>query len=105
MQRGMYYWIILVLALTFIALAGAAEPEDYTTTWNRTYGGDAAGEAAYAIIADREGAGFFLAGETGTFGVGETDAWVVRLTPEGDEVWNQTYGMGGRHRTVHHLDR
>jgi len=91
----MYYWIILVLALTFIALAGAAEPEDYTTAWNRTYGGDAAGEAAYAIIADREGAGFFLAGETGTFGVGETDAWVVRLTPEGDEVWNQTYGMGG----------
>ena len=95
MQRGMYYWIILILALAFIAFAGAAEPEDYTTTGNRTYGGDSAGESAYAIVADPEGAGFFLAGETGTFGVGERDAWVVRLTPEGDEVWNQTYGMGG----------
>ncbi|NLM29442.1 MAG: hypothetical protein GX216_03275 [Methanomicrobiales archaeon] len=95
MQRGMYYWIILILALALIALAGAAEPGDYTTAWNRTYGGDDTGEAAYAIIADPEGAGFFFAGETGAFGAGETDAWVVRLTPEGDEVWNRTYGREG----------
>ena len=93
MQRGMYYWIIILFlsALVFIALAGA-EPDDYTVTWNRTYGGPAAGEAAYAIIADPEGTGFFLAGETETFGAGKADAWVVRLTPEGNEAWNSTYG-------------
>ncbi|NLA39019.1 MAG: hypothetical protein GX882_06515, partial [Methanomicrobiales archaeon] len=92
MQRGTYYWIILLSALVFITLVGAVEPGDYTVDWNRTYGGAASGEAAYAIMADPGGAGFFIAGETGAFGAGEMDAWVVRLTPEGDEVWNNTYG-------------
>ncbi|NLZ30703.1 MAG: hypothetical protein GX885_08195, partial [Methanomicrobiales archaeon] len=91
MQRGVYYLIILLAGLALIAASGMAA-EDLTVIWNQTYGGPDAGEAAYAIVACPDGTGFFLAGETASFGEGGTDAWVVRLTPEGDEVWNRTYG-------------
>ena len=91
MQHGMYYWAFLLVALALIAIAGTATGE-LPVTWNQTYGGPVAGEAAYAIVADPGGAGFFLVGETASFGRGKSDAWVVRLTPEGNEEWNITYG-------------
>lgn len=88
MQRGIYYGVILLSALALIAVAGAATG-DYTVIWNRTYGETGAEEAAHAIVADPGGTGFFLAGEK------RTNAQVVRLTPEGSEVWNMTYGGEG----------
>ncbi len=91
MQRGTYFGIILLSALALIAAAGA-QAGDPTVIWNRTYGGPDAGDAAYAIVPDPGGAGFFLAGETTSSGEGKTDAWVIRLTPEGTEEWNRTYG-------------
>jgi hypothetical protein len=93
MRRGTYIWIILLAALALTATAGA-ETGDYIVILNRTYGGPEAGEAAYAIVPDPGGAGFFLAGETESFGAGKTDAWVVRLNPEGIAEWNRTYGGG-----------
>ncbi|WP_214041588.1 MSCRAMM family adhesin SdrC [Methanoculleus sp.] len=91
MQRGTYFGIILLAALALIAVAGAQEG-DSTVIWNRTYGGPDAGEAAHAIVSDPGGAGFFLAGETASPGGGKVDARVSRLTPEGTEEWNRTYG-------------
>jgi hypothetical protein len=91
MQRSTYFSIILLSALALIAVAGA-QAGDSTVIWNRTYGGADAGEAAYAIVRDPGGPGFFLAGETAPSGGGKTDARVSRLTPEGTEEWNRTYG-------------
>ncbi|MGB4578197.1 MAG: SdrD B-like domain-containing protein, partial [Methanoculleus sp.] len=91
MQRGTWYLIILIAGLALMAAVGTAAG-DLTVTWNQTYGGPDGGEAAYAIAACPDGAGFYLAGEAASSGEGGTDVWVVRLTPEGDEVWNRTYG-------------
>ncbi|MCM2466369.1 MSCRAMM family adhesin SdrC [Methanoculleus oceani] len=91
MQRGTYFGIILLSALALIAAAGA-QTGDPAVIWNRTYGGLDTSDAAYAIVTDPGGAGFFLAGETASSGSGKTDARVIRLTPEGTEEWNRTYG-------------
>ncbi|WP_305066687.1 SdrD B-like domain-containing protein [Methanoculleus sp.] len=91
MQCRTYFGIILLSALALIAVAGA-QAGDSTVIWNRTYGGPEAWEAGYAIVPDPGGAGFFLAGETASPGGGKTDARVSRLTPEGTEEWNRTYG-------------
>jgi hypothetical protein len=91
MRRSTYLGIILLSLLALTAVAGA-QTGDYTITLNRTYGGPDTGDAAYAIVPDPGGAGFFLAGGTESFGSGKTDAWVVRLNPEGIDEWNRTYG-------------
>ena len=91
MRRATYLWII-VLSLFALTAAAGAQTGDYTITLNRTYGGLDAGEAAYAIVPDPGGAGYFLAGGTESFGAGKEDAWVVRLSPEGTDEWNRTYG-------------
>ena len=91
MQHGTYFVIVLLSALALIAAAGA-QAADPTVLWNRTYGEAYANDSAYAIVSDPGGAGFFLAGETASFGEGKTDARVIRLTSEGIEEWNRTYG-------------
>ncbi|WP_332448713.1 SdrD B-like domain-containing protein [Methanoculleus sp.] len=91
MQRGTYFGIILLVALAIIAVV-ATGAEDSTVLWNKTYGGPDADDAAYAMVPIPGGAGFFLAGETASFGEGKADAWVVRLAPDGTEEWNKTYG-------------
>ncbi|MFA7198643.1 MAG: SdrD B-like domain-containing protein [Methanoculleus sp.] len=91
MQRGTYIGIILLSALALIAVAATGAGSS-TVLWNKTYGGPDAGDAAYAIVSIPGGTGFFLAGETASFGEGKADAWVIRLAPDGTEEWNRTYG-------------
>ena len=90
MQRSTYFGILFLSALALIAAAGAGAG-DHTDIWNRTYGGPDADDAAYAIVPG-PGGGFFLAGEAVSSGEGKADARVIRLTPEGAEEWNRTYG-------------
>ncbi|MDD2472928.1 MULTISPECIES: SdrD B-like domain-containing protein [unclassified Methanoculleus] len=94
MQRGISFGIVFLSALALIAVAGA-ETGDPVTVWNQTYGGPGTGEAAYAVVSDPGGAGFFLAGERTLSREGMTGALVIRLTPEGTEEWNRTYGGKG----------
>ena len=91
MRRGTWLLIILLAALALAAGAGA-QTGDPAVIWNRTYGGPDAYDAAYAAVPNPGGTGLFLAGETASFGEGKTDAWVIRLAPDGGEEWNRTYG-------------
>lgn len=94
MQRSTSFWIIFLAALALVATAGA-QAGDPVVAWNRTYGEAGAGDAAYAIVADPGGAGFFLAGETASPEEGAVDALVIGLTPDGGEEWNRTFGGEG----------
>jgi len=60
--------------------------------WNKTYGGTA-GDMAYSVQQTSDH-GYILAGETGSFGAGLTDCWLVKTDANGKMEWNKTYGWG-----------
>lgn len=58
--------------------------------WNRILGGERQ-EAGYDIVKTQEG-GYVVAGATSSFGSLGTDALVVKLSGEGDIIWQRSYG-------------
>ncbi len=64
-----------------------------TRTWAKSY--SALGyERAYAIRQTSD-QGYIVAGYTTIAGLGTWDAWVLRLHPNGDIVWQRSYGGPG----------
>ncbi|MDI6760224.1 MAG: hypothetical protein QMD05_05320 [Candidatus Brocadiaceae bacterium] len=58
--------------------------------WAATYGGPDV-DWAYSVQETRDG-GYIVAGATRSFGAGETDAWVLKLRPDGSIEWQKSYG-------------
>jgi uncharacterized delta-60 repeat protein len=58
--------------------------------WERTYGGTADDEA-HAIRQTADG-NYIVAGMTSSFGAGNRDIWVLKLSANGDIIWQKTYG-------------
>lgn len=58
--------------------------------WEKTYGGPEP-DVTYSIQKTLDG-GYVLAGETESFGAGNGDAWVLKLTGDGTIQWQKTYG-------------
>jgi len=58
--------------------------------WNQTYGGTKS-DIAYSVI-ETSDRGFALAGYTMSFGVEESDFWLVKTDVSGNMEWNQKYG-------------
>jgi hypothetical protein len=54
---------------------------DGTMEWNSTYGG-ASNEFAYSLVETSDG-GYALAGETSSFGAGDSDFWLVKTDAQG----------------------
>jgi len=61
--------------------------------WNQTYGGEDY-EHACALVEASDG-GYALAGNTGSFGAGNNDVWLIKTDAYGNIEWNQTYGGAG----------
>ncbi|NIO49301.1 MAG: hypothetical protein GTN73_07700 [Candidatus Aminicenantes bacterium] len=58
--------------------------------WAIVYG-ERAGDFAYSIQQTADG-GYIVAGETSSFGAGEGDIWVLKLSSIGSIEWQRTYG-------------
>ncbi len=58
--------------------------------WNQTYGGRGM-DTARSLVETSDG-GYALAGETGSFGSGNPNFWLVKTDSYGNVEWNQTYG-------------
>jgi len=86
--------LVIVFLVCTLAVTSSAAAVDFSVTWNKTYGGPDANDSAYALLPNPDGKGYLFAGDTGSFGVGERDAWVVNLTGTGDERWNRTFDAG-----------
>ncbi len=59
-------------------------------TWFRTYGGE---EDDLAYMIEKTGRGeYILVGNTKSFGAGKTDVWLMKIDPEGNMIWEKTFG-------------
>jgi hypothetical protein len=61
--------------------------------WNRAYGGISTDEA-FSVIQTSDG-GYALAGNTWSYGNGQSDSWLVKTDSNGNMQWNKTYGGEG----------
>lgn len=61
--------------------------------WEKTYG-DIGSDSAYSVQKTQDG-GFIVAGETASFGTGNTDYWVIKLDENGIITWQKTFGGAG----------
>lgn len=66
---------------------------DGSVEWQRSYGG-ADYDYAHAIRQTTDG-GYVVAGDTMSFGAGDSDVWVVKLDPSGAIQWQKAFGGGG----------
>jgi len=58
--------------------------------WNKTYGGTN-NDDCFSVVKANDG-GYMLAGDTSSFGAGETDIWLIKTDTNGNVEWNKTYG-------------
>ena len=70
--------------------------KDGNEEWNRTYGEEKF-ETAHSLVETSDG-GYALAGDTQSFGAGDSDYWLVKTDENGNEEWNQTYDKGADER-------
>jgi len=63
---------------------------DGTIAWWNAYGG--ANDDRARSIQQTSDDGFIVAGETNSFGAGDSDIWVLKLNASGAVTWQNTYG-------------
>jgi len=61
--------------------------------WQKTYDGNNI-DTVYSIRQTDDG-GYIAAGTTTSFGTGQSDVWVLKLSPDGAVIWQKTYGGAG----------
>uniref|UniRef100_A0A7C4XE46 T9SS type A sorting domain-containing protein n=1 Tax=candidate division WOR-3 bacterium TaxID=2052148 RepID=A0A7C4XE46_UNCW3 len=61
--------------------------------WSVTYGGSET-DVAYSVDETYDGC-YVAFGETGSFGAGGYDAFIIKVNTDGDTVWTKTYGDAG----------
>ena len=64
-----------------------------SSMWQKTIGGVGSDWASY--ISQTRDNGYIVAGGTESFGSGNSDFWVLKLTPTGTIQWQKTYGNSG----------
>lgn len=67
-----------------------------TVLWQKTYGG-AAYDTASDLRATGDG-GFVVAGNTRSFGAGQDDIWLLKLSATGSILWQRTFGGAAAER-------
>ena len=67
---------------------------DGDVIWERTWGGEGY-EQAWSVSPANEG-GFYVFGETDSYGTGDRDFFLLKLNDDGSEEWFRTYGKERR---------
>ena len=81
---------------TVMVIDGNIIGQDFSATgvtWAKTYGGSNY-EGAHCVRQTSDG-GFIMAGETYSFGAGNSDIWILKLDVIGNIQWQKIYGASG----------
>jgi len=84
MIRSKLFFSILILLIATI------QPIQAQSSFSRTFGGER-DEKAMTAMETRAGA-YVVAGLTFSYGKGKSDIWVLKLDPEGREIWRKYLG-------------
>jgi uncharacterized delta-60 repeat protein len=83
MKRIILAGSLLLIFTSFLSL---------NAQWAITYGGSGTDEANF--IQQTSDGGYIVVGETRSFGIGEGDIWVLKLSSTGAIEWQRAYGGG-----------
>jgi hypothetical protein len=93
-MRGQNFTLKHDLNTTNVLVAIKGKEGQSTThgalAWNRTYGGTNE-DFAFSLVQTNDG-GYVTAGQTSSFGNGNSDFWLVKTDATGNIQWNKTYG-------------
>jgi len=67
---------------------------DSDVLWEQTWGGDGYEQAVSVVLA--EDGGYYIFGETDSYGAGNRDFFLLKITEDGTEEWFETYGGARR---------
>ena len=67
---------------------------DGDVLWEKTWGGDGY-EQAFSVQPADDG-GYYVFGETSSYGAGDRDFFLLKITEDGSEEWFQTFGKANR---------
>ena len=86
---------ILLTSMLMFSMVGAVSAEKPPPTeWEMFFGGDL-WEKGNSVQQTSDG-GFILLGETGSYGAGSSDIWLVKVGRLGRQGWSKTFGGSGR---------
>ena len=80
----------ILIAAVICTMASICWGQSY---WKRTYGG--MGDDQASAITPTPDGNFIVAGWTNSFGAGNYDVYLLKITPYGDTLWTKTYGGTG----------
>jgi len=83
--------VLFVLFGSSLVVLVNAEPS--WVMWSKTFGGTDY-DQAYSLVKTSDG-GYALAGNTYSFGAGDSDFWLIKTDGSGNVEWNETYGGAG----------
>ena len=67
--------------------------EEGATLWTEIFGGGG-NDQGYSVQQTTDG-GYIIAGNTNSFGAGNTDIYLIKTDSNGDSLWSETYGGNG----------
>jgi hypothetical protein len=90
-MKTLWLFVALCAAIAVASTLALAQPD---SLWSRCYGGWQ-NEYLYSVVQTEDG-GYVLGAQTGSYGAGSSDVWLIKTNAQGDTVWCHTYGGAGQ---------